>query len=1269
VTTTGGRGARRSTPALSTLASDAPDTGGPRTGVPSTGGPRTGVPKTGVPKTGVPKTGVPKTGVPKTGARRPRITRSRHRWPATLSLLAKAVGIPAFAAALALGLLYVKLLHGPVSLGFLIQPIERAIAEEVAGLRVRVEGAALRLGDGGQIEFELKNVRVADAGDVPLALAPSAIVSLSRRALLFGHIAPESLDLVSPRLSLFYGEDGNLSLKFAKPAEVAATERAKSPGSRVSAEAPAATGAGVDDDGGLGRVDLIKVLSQSSARARRGELASAYLREVGLRSATVVIDNGTRKSIWRVPEFDIDLDHRRSRSSIAGRAKIDSMSGPWTLNFRTYEHENAKFMQLAMSVQGVVPRALARTLPQLAVLESLDLPVWGDAKLELSSTGEIFGGTIDIDAAPGQLVLPWLTATAMRIDGGHIALSYSRAARRFEIAPSVLVWGDSRVQFTGNIAQAQAPEGPGWTFELKSAGGWIGAEPPVLQRLELDDWTARGSLFPERGRVVLNEFRLRAGGAEVSAEGDVTDMAGGMQARLDGKIGPMPASVFKTLWPAALAPKSRDWVVNRLVRGWVQGGAFRLTSGTSGWSANTGPERGSLTLEGANLGFALLDNWPVLEAPRALVRLDDNSFELSVPDATFAVPDGRKLAIKGTFTIDMSEPLPRTGKVAVRGQGPLSLALEMLDVAPLELFQSNGISLASIDGKVDSQITVSMPLGQPLEPRDVTVEGKARISEGRLGQMFAPYEVHGVNVAIDMTATAVEAKADMLINGGVAAKASWQHVFSASADKQPPLRISAVLDSSYRSQLGLDINDMVEGDVGLDVTVLSDVRGEHRVHARADLLNADVMLDSVAWRKPKGRASVFEFDLVRGGPSYPIELNNVRMVGDNIAIEGWMGIGADNKLKEFRFPNFSLNVVTSLETHGKVRSDGIWEVSAKGPTYDGRDLFRSFFDVAQLGEPSSKGRPGLDLRAEVDTVVGYSDTTLRNVKISLQKRANKLTGLDMRGVLEGGKPFAAEVRQIPGQHRRLRAEAMDAGQLFKLVGFYPNAVGGAVNLEVNLDGQGAAERTGTLWVRDFLVLGDPIISEVLQNADGTSSGARRTVVREQFDFEIMRVPFSVGHGQFVMHNSVINGQLVSASMRGTVDFRAQTLDVGGTYVPMSGLMRAPAPIPLLGPLLTGPRGEGIFGITFAIQGSMARPQVIVNPLALLTPGIFREIFQMTPDDPRVVPRDKPAPRGEGSRSSSAPASVAGDASTAPGIAPEVGGSWSAETSGTGVRKK
>jgi AsmA-like protein/uncharacterized protein DUF3971 len=1182
--------------------------------------------------------------------------------------VAKIAAVIAFLLLAGFGLLYVRLLQGPIALQFLVQPIERAIAEEASAVGVEIEGVAIRLGEGGHIEFELKNVRIVDAGKTPLALAPSASISLSRKALLRGRIAAESVDLNSPRLSLFHSDDGVLSLKFSHPAEASESERAKPPALRGPTEALPAG----DGEGALGRIDLIKALSDASAVARRRERASAYLRSIGLRSATVVIDNGTRKSIWRVPELDIDLDHRRSRSSIAGRAKIDSLAGPWTINFRTYEQENSKTLQLAVSVQGLVPRGLARALPQLAGLESLDVPVWGDARLELSNTGEILSGAIGIDAAPGQVLLPWLAPTPLRIDGGHLAMSYSRAARRFEIEPSVLVWGDSRMQFTGSLTQAQqGPDGPGWAFEFKSAGGWLGAEPPHLQQLAIDDWSARGLFFPEQGRVALSHFGLRTGGGEILAQGDVTDMAGAMKARLDGKIGPMPASVFKTLWPTALAPRTRDWVIQHLARGWLQGGTFRLASGSENsgvWTATTSADRGSLTLEGANLAFALVDSWPVLEAPRALVRLDAQTFEMTAPDASFALSDGRRLAVKGTLTVDMTEPpVARTGRVSARVQGPLAVPLDMLGREPFNALQGSGVNLANMDGKLEGQLTLAMPLGRPLTAADVKVEGKVRVSEGRLRHAVGAFDVTAANIAIDMTDAAVEASGEMLING-VPAKGSWQQVFGTAPDKQPPMKLAMRLDDSDRTQLGLDINDLVLGEVGLDVTAVRDAQGERQVHVRADLANAELVLDSIAWRKPKGRSGLFEFDVVKGAGPYPIELHNVKMDGDNVAIEGWMGVGADNKVKEYKFPHFSLNIVSRLEAQGKVRPDGVWEVTAKGPTFDGRDIFRSFFDVGRQLDPNAKVRPGLDLRAEISTVVGFSESALRNVKISLQKRSNKLVALDARGTLDGGKPFSAVLQPTPGQPRRLLADAGDAGQIFKLVGFYPNARGGVMNLEVNLDGHGAAERTGTLWARKFHVLGDPIVSEVLQNAEGGQTptrGSRRTgdrQERQQFDFEIMRVPFEVGHGQFVMNNAVLNGPLEGATMRGRVDFRAQTIDIGGTYVGGTGLMQALAPIPLIGPLLTGPRGEGILGITYGIKGSMAKPQVIVNPLSLLTPGILREIFQMTPEDPRVQPR--PLPKAIGPRSSSAPATSSGTREETGQAG--MGSSWSAET---GTRPK
>jgi hypothetical protein len=81
-------------------------------------------------------------------------------------------------------------------------------------------------------------------------------------------------------------------------------------------------------------------------------------------------------------------------------------------------------------------------------------------------------------------------------------------------------------------------------------------------------------------------------------------------------------------------------------------------------------------------------------------------------------------------------------------------------------------------------------------------------------------------------------------------------------------------------------------------------------------------------------------------------------------------------------------------------------------------------------------------------------------------------------------------------------------------------------------------------------------------------------------------------------------------------------------------------IPLIGQILSGPRSEGIFGITYAIQGQMASPQVLVNPLSLLTPGITRELTQMTPIEAAVQAREEPKPAGKAetrTRSSSTPA--------------------------------
>ena len=63
-------------------------------------------------------------------------------------------------------------------------------------------------------------------------------------------------------------------------------------------------------------------------------------------------------------------------------------------------------------------------------------------------------------------------------------------------------------------------------------------------------------------------------------------------------------------------------------------------------------------------------------------------------------------------------------------------------------------------------------------------------------------------------------------------------------------------------------------------------------------------------------------------------------------------------------------------------------------------------------------------------------------------------------------------------------------------------------------------------------------------------------------------------------------------------------------------------IPLLGNLLTSKPGEGIIGLTYAVRGDLDQPEISVNPLSLMTPGILRRIFEFgVPTPPR-----QPAPQ-------------------------------------------
>jgi hypothetical protein len=87
------------------------------------------------------------------------------------------------------------------------------------------------------------------------------------------------------------------------------------------------------------------------------------------------------------------------------------------------------------------------------------------------------------------------------------------------------------------------------------------------------------------------------------------------------------------------------------------------------------------------------------------------------------------------------------------------------------------------------------------------------------------------------------------------------------------------------------------------------------------------------------------------------------------------------------------------------------------------------------------------------------------------------------------------------------------------------------------------------------------------------------------------------------------GPSIGFTADGYIDRPKNAVALKGTLVPLFGLNSVLGAIPLVGDVLVSKKGEGVFGMTYSIHGNADQPDIDVNPLSVLTPGIFRRIFE------------------------------------------------------------
>lgn len=1118
-------------------------------------------------------------------------------------------------AGVGLAFVYVRLSQNPIQLDELVPPIEAGINSELVGHRIDIGGAELRLGPSGGFEFRLRDLSVFEKDGKLVAKAPLAAVALSGKALLLGRIVPARIELIQPTVQFVYTEAQGLVVNRG-----------------VDTQSASPTDASTGADGSY---NIIKRLSETSQQARKRVGATGYLNEVAVSQARILLDYQGQRSIWTIPEASIDLDHSRRRSLMVGQAKIASDHGPWSVSFVTNENARTNSIDIKITVRGLYPAALGAAAPPFALMSGLEAPVSGDTTIVVAANGEIERADVAMEIGRGRIVHADLRR-AFEFSGGLFKLAFDGSRRQWTLEPSPVRWSGGQLMLAGTATdEAKADAPPTWRFDFKSGSGAFAAPEFGVPEIAVKNWHATGTVVPRVGRVELEKLEIAAGDGAINVRAVIDAENGQPNTFAEVRTSAMPVDTLKAIWPVAVAPGAREWVGENVRLADVKPGTAQLLSGTFIPEATRAafPERNLIvgaSFEAENVTFSPLDGMPPIFAPKADINLKDNALDVRVADGNMALDDGRMIPLSdGRISTPDVVPDRPAGRIAFKTKSDLGAFLEAVERLPLPAVEAARPLPRAAEGRIEADIQIDLPLHSDVPAHEVAVLGKAKITDGQFGKVGGQFDVQGFTLNLDLTEERLGAKGDLLVNG-VPAKIIGERVFSASAADQPPVRIAARLDAADRRQLGIDIDDFVSGTIDLDVSY--DKGGDGTppaIKVVADLAAAGLTIKPLGWSKPAGTAAKFSADVVTADGNKTL-LKNVKISGDTVAVAGEIALDDKKEVSSFAFPQVSLDVVSRLDVRGKRSNEGIWSVNVKGSRFDGRNLFKSFFSISDGNKSDTRSgkSAGTDVQLAIDNVLGSNDVTVRNLTGQMSMRAGKLTAIDMRGRQTSGGHVAVAMDRGGGA-RRLRIESQNAGELMRLVDFYPNMQGGNLKLEINLDGRGDAEKTGVLWIERFQVLGDPVVSEVVGSADQSraGSGGKRKVTREIFQFDLMNAPFSLGYGQFVLEDAYVKGPLVGANLRGKADFRARRVDLGGTYIPLQGLNSALGGIPVLGQLISGSRGEGIFGITFAVQGAMSNPQVIVNPLSLVAPGIFREIFQMTPYNPKVRARKTPQAGG------------------------------------------
>jgi hypothetical protein len=235
---------------------------------------------------------------------------------------------------------------------------------------------------------------------------------------------------------------------------------------------------------------------------------------------------------------------------------------------------------------------------------------------------------------------------------------------------------------------------------------------------------------------------------------------------------------------------------------------------------------------------------------------------------------------------------------------------------------------------------------------------------------------------------------------------------------------------------------------------------------------------------------------------------------------------------------------------------------------------------------------------------------LAPASLDLAHNGDRWQSAEISGGLPGGKSMSVRYGPDSATGRRaLRITSDDGGALLRTARLVETVVGGTLTIEGEAAEPGlAAPLPVRAEMQDYRVVRGKVMAKILQEAK--LADINSLLAQEGIPFARFTGTMLISDERIEIDKARAYGAALGITAQGKIDLEADQVDIEGTIVPAYVVSQVIGEIPLIGRILTGGEGEGLFAATYRAKGPLDDPQVSVNPLAALAPGFLRGLFNI-----------------------------------------------------------